>query len=74
MTPVASPQPHARTTPSAAHHGTPGDAPALSPAELEQRRTEDKHAAAAIVGIIVAIFTIAFVMYMVICFLALGGG
>jgi len=71
MTPLAAPKTHAAAQ-TATSHVSAAPAPAFSPEEREQLDTEDKHAATAIIGIIVAIFVVALLMYAAICFVALG--
>ena len=73
MTPLAAPKTHTAAQ-TATSHVSAAPAPAFAPEEREQLDTEDKHAATAIIGIMVAIFTIAFLMYLAICLLVAGGG
>jgi hypothetical protein len=50
----------------------PGEGP-FAPAERESLHQDDKHAAGAVFAIMVAIFTIAVIMYTIVAFVAMGG-
>jgi hypothetical protein len=70
MTPTISEQQQAASRLPAA--GMPGEGP-FPASEQESLHQDDKHAAGAVAGIMVAIFAIAVVMYTIIAFVALGG-
>ncbi len=69
-------------TPTPPTTATPGTAPAAAPAsrcpfpaaECDVFHAQDRHAATAVVGIMVAIFILAVLGYTFVAFLAAGGG